>query len=161
MSNGFLRREGRKNRKTVCVCVCLSLSLSVSLATNTTTKNQTKQKHENPTKTLKKNFVRKLESRPIPWIASESIPKPLRMHQICEKNRSSKTATLHSVCVCLSLYCFFPPTPLHSRSRRGTLASNPWLLSDFTRVTVRWPWPTNTGGCGQTVSLSLCRLLSD
>jgi hypothetical protein len=133
-------KEGRIKR--VCVCVCVSLSLfSLSLATNTTTKNQTKQKHENPTKTLKKNFVRKLESRPIPWIASEPIPKPLRMHQICEKNRSSKTATLHCVCVCVSLSTASSPSspPLHSRSGRGTLATNPWLLSDFTRVTVRWP----------------------
>lgn len=95
-------KEGRIKR----VCVCLSLSL----ATNTTTKNQTKQKHENQTKTLKKNFVRKLESRPIPWIASEPMPKPLRMHQICEKNRSSKTATLHCVCVSLST-ASFPPSP--------------------------------------------------
>jgi hypothetical protein len=140
--------------------VCVSLSVS---------RNQHNNKEPNKTKTWKpdqnsKEDLRKKareQANTLDSFRTDSKTTPNASNLWGKQIFEDRNTT---VCVCvslsLSLYCFFPPPPLDSRSRRVTLATNPWLLSDFTRVTVRWPWPTNTGGCGLSLSLSLdcCRI---
>jgi hypothetical protein len=158
VSNGFLRREGRKNKKSVWVCVCLSVA-----------RNQHNNKEPNKTKTRKPDQNSKEELRKKAWEQANTLNSfrtdsktTQNAPNLWEKQIFEDRNTTLCVCMCVSLSTasFPPPPPYTAALGAAHLPLTPGYFLTSPESLSGGRDPRIPVGAVR-LSLSLCRLLSD